>query len=338
MEKTMNKIRLGVIGPGIIWRRAHKPSLEKPGSIFEIAAFCATSEKSRNRIKEEYPGIPFYKDYRELVKEPSVDAVIIMTPIPLNQPAAIEALSAGKDVFMEKPMATNVKDAEELVKKEKETGRRVIVLEQFAYTTFSDEMVKIVDSGRLGDILMFDRLFHDYIGVNENITDNYGNTGWRIEPKYPLGMLLDGGIHEVAMLSKIFGKPSSVLAAGVNYRKDYGDYDYQSMILEYKSNLIGTFGISFFLDGSRNYFIVRGTKGLAFCKDNLQIILEEKSGKKDIINIKDEDPYSRMWDVLTSCIEKNIKPYYTTEKALDDIKTLEAVKKSLKEGQKISIE
>jgi predicted dehydrogenase len=334
----MNKIRLGVIGVGIIWRRAHKPSLERPGSIFEIAAFCATSEKSKNRIKAEYPNIPFYKDYRELVKEPTVDAVIIMTPIPLNQPIAMEALSAGKDVFMEKPMATNIKDAKELIRKEKETVRRVIVLEQFAYTTFSDEIAKIVASGRLGEILMFDRLFHDYIGINKNVTDAYGNTRWRIDPKYPLGMLLDGGIHEIAMLSKIFGKPSSVFAAGVNYRKDYGDYDYQSMILGYKGNLIGTFGISYFLDGNRNYFIVRGTKGLVFCKGNSEIIIEENSDTKDTIKIKDENPHFRMWDVLSRCIEKNTKPYYTTEKSLDDLKFLEAVKKSLKEGKKVPVE
>jgi len=334
----MNKIRLGVIGPGIIWRRAHKPSMEKPGSMFEIAAFCATSEKSKNRINAEHPGVSFYNDYRELVKEPSIDAVIIMTPIPLNQPVAMEALGAGKDVFLEKPMATNVKDGKELVKKEKETGKHIFVLEQFAYTAFSDEMVKIVDSGRLGEILMFDRLFHDYIGTNKNTTDDYGNTRWRIDPKYPLGMLMDGGIHEIAMLTKIFGKPLSVFAAGVNYRKDYGDYDYQSMILKYKGNLIGTFGISFFLDGNRNYFIVRGTKGLAFCKGNLEITIEENSGVKDIIKIKDEDPYSRMWDVISKCIEKNTKPYYTTEKALDDLKILEAVKKSLKEDTKVPIE
>jgi len=172
----MNKIRLGVIGPGIIWRKAHKPSLERLGSRFEITAFCATSEKTKNRINAEHPGASFYNDYRELVKEPSIDAVIIMTPIPLNQPVAMEALGAGKDVFLEKPMATNVKDGKELVKKEKETGKHIFVLEQFAYTTFSDEMVKIVDSGRLGEILMFDRLFHDYLGINKNVRDDYGNT------------------------------------------------------------------------------------------------------------------------------------------------------------------
>jgi len=261
-----------------------------------------------------------------------------MTPIPLNQPVAMEALGAGKDVFLEKPMATNVKDGKELVKKEKETGKHIFVLEQFAYTTFSDEMVKIVDSGRLGEILMFDRLFHGYLGINKNVRDDYGNTKWRIDPKYPLGTLLDGGIHEIAMLSKIFGKPLSVFAAGVNYRKDYGDYDYQSMILKYKGNLIGTFGISFFLDGNRNYFIVRGTKGLSFYKDDSKIIIEENSGRKETITIKDEDPHQRMWETFSKCIEKNTKPYYTTEKALDDLKILEAVKKSLKEDTKVPIE
>jgi len=334
----MSKIRLGVIGPGIIWRRAHKPALKRLSDRFKIAAFCATSEKSKNRVNKEYPGIPFYKDYRLLVKEPFLDAVIIMTPIPLNPVVAMEALSAGKDVFMEKPMAMNVKDGKELIKKEKETKKSIYVLEQFVYTAFTDEMAKIVDSGRLGDILMFDRLFHGYIGINKNVKEDYGNTEWRINAKFPLGMLMDGGIHEIAMLSRIFGKPMTVYATGVKYRKEYGDFDYQSMILKYKDNLIGTFGISYFLDGARNYLIVRGAKGLVFYKEDLQITIEENSGRKDTIKIKDENPYNRMWDILSKCIETDTKPYYTTEKAINDLKILEAVKRSLKDGIKVPIE
>ncbi|GAH92175.1 unnamed protein product, partial [marine sediment metagenome] len=51
-----------------------------------------------------------------MVKESFIDAVIVMTPIPMNPVVAIEALEAGKDVFLEKPMATNVKAGKELVK------------------------------------------------------------------------------------------------------------------------------------------------------------------------------------------------------------------------------
>src|SRR3989304_7777601 len=104
----MSKIRLGVIGPGLIWEKVHKQTLKKFRDKFEIAAFCATSEKSKNKINKEYPGTPFYKDYKVLLKQPFIDAVLIMTPIPLNPVVATAALDAGKDIFMEKPMATNV--------------------------------------------------------------------------------------------------------------------------------------------------------------------------------------------------------------------------------------
>ncbi len=282
--------------------------------------------------------MPFYKDYKVLVKEPFIDAVIIMTPIPLNPVIAIAALDAGKDVFMEKPMATSVKDGKELVKREKETGKRVFILEQYVYRNFTDEMLKIINSGRLGDVLVFEKIFHGYIGHKEGVED-YGDTEWRINPKYPLGMLLDGGIHEIAMLSKIFGKPLTIFAAGVKYRQDgYGDYDYQSMIFGYKNNLIGTFSNSYYLDGHRNYLIARGTKGLAFYEEGLKITVEENSGRKDIVKIRDEDPHYRMWKDFSNCLETNSKPYYTTEKALDDLQILEAIKKSLEDGTRVKVD
>jgi predicted dehydrogenase len=335
----MNKIRLGIIGPGLIWEKAHKPALKKFSDKFEIAAFCATSEKSKNKINKEYPGMPFYKDYKLLVKESFIDAVIVMTPITMNSVVAIEALDAGKDVFLEKPMATNVKAGNELIKKEKETGKRVFVLEQNAYMGLTDEMIKIINSGRLGDVLMYDRLFHAYIGFKEGGTEDYGNTEWRIKPAFPLGMLMDGGIHEIAMLSKIFGKPLTVYAAGVKYRQEYGSYDYESMIFEYKNNLIGTFSNSYFLDGNRNCFNVRGTEGLAFYEEDSKIVVEEKdSCRRNVIKIKVENPYYKMWKIFVNCLETNSKPYYTTEVALNDLKILEAIEKSLKKGIKVPVE
>jgi scyllo-inositol 2-dehydrogenase (NADP+) len=334
----MNKIRLGIIGPGLIWEGQHKPVLKKLEDKFEIAAFCATSDKSKHKINKEYPVMPFYKDYKALLRESFIDAVVILTPITLNPVIALAALDAGKDVFMEKPMATNVKEAKELVKREKETGKQVFILEQFVYKSYTDEILKIINSGRLGDILIFEKAFHGYIGHKEGRED-YGNTEWRINPKYPLGMLFDGGIHEIAMLSKIFGRPLCVYAAGSKYRQDgYGDYDYESMVFGYKNNLIGTFNNSYYLDGQRNYFIIRGTKGLVFYEEGLEITVEENSGRKDVIKLKDENPYYNMWKDFVNCLETNSKPYYTTEKALSDLQILEAIKQSLENGTRIKVD
>ncbi len=334
----MNKIRLGIIGPGLIWELAHKLALQKFEDKFEIAAFCATSEKSKNKINKEYPVMPFYKDYKALLREPFIDAVVILTPIPLNPVIASAALSAGKDVFMEKPMATNVKEAKELVKREKETGKQIFILEQFVYKSYTDEILKILNSGRLGDILVFEKAVHEYIGHKEGKED-YGNTEWRINPKYPLGMLFDGGIHEIATLSKIIGRPLSVYAAGSKYRQDgYGDYDYESMVFEYENNLMGVFSNSYYLDGQRNYFIIRGTKGLLFYEEGLEITVEENNGRKDIIKLKDENPTYNMWKDFVNCLETNSKPYYTTSKALNDLQILEAIKRSIENGARLKID
>lgn len=335
----MSKIRMGVIGPGIIWERAHEPALKKLKDKFEIAAFCARSEQSKNKVKEKYPGVPFYKDYRVMVREPFIDAVIIMTPILLNPVVAAAALEAGKDVFLEKPVATNVNDGKALIKKEKESGKRIFILEQYVYKNYADEIKKVIDSGILGDVLMFDRLYHAYIGYKEGDRLNYGNTQWRMKAEYPLGMLLDGGIHEIAVLTKIFGKPRSVFAAGVKYRENsYGNYDYESMIFEYKDNLIGTFCNSYYLNGNRNYFIVRGTQGLVFYKEDSIITVEKNDGKRELVKVKSEDLHQRMWSDFVNCLENNLKPYYTSERAIYDLEILEAVNKSLKEGKKVTVE
>jgi predicted dehydrogenase len=337
-EQIMNKVRLGIVGPGNIWERVHKGILKKFESKFEIAAFCARSEKSREKVKEEFPQAPFYTDYRELVRQPFIDAVLILTPIPMNPVVTKEALEAGKDVFVEKPMATNVRDAEELIKKEKESGKRIYILEQNIYRKFADEMIKIIESGRLGDVLMFDRIHHEYIGFNESDKLNYGNTEWRMNAQYPLGMLMDGGIHEIAVITKIFGEPLTVFAAGAKYREQsYGEYDYESIIFEFGDKLIGTLCISYYLNGNRNYFIARGTDGLAFYDEGSKVIVEENNGTREEIEAYEADPYYEMWKDFVSCLENNSKPYYTSERTLLDIRILEAINKSLKESIKVQI-
>jgi len=334
----MDKIRLGVIGPGIIWERVHKNELKRLANKFEIVAFCGRSDKSKNTAEREYPGVPFYRDYKEMVREPFIDAVIVLTPILMNPIVAGEALDAGKDVFVEKPMATNVSDAAELIRKEKDSGKHIYTLEQFVYRKCTDELLKVIDSGKLGEILVYERALHDYIGYEKDRDLNYGNTDWRINARYPLGMLMDGGIHEIAMLTKIFGKPLTTFAYGARHREySYGDYDYEIISFEYEKNLMGAFSSSYYLNGNHNYLVIRGTGGLAYYEGGLEIKVEENNGNKEIIRLKDESPYDLMWDDFARCLEKGEIPYYTSEKALHDLEILEAISKSLKEGIKVRV-
>ena len=107
----MKPIKLGVIGLGLIWIRAHKPILATLKDVFEPVAFCDVSEQRRAETAREFPDATIVPDYQSLLKLPEIDAVLVLTPIGLNTTIARAALEAGKAVIMEKPIARSVAEA-----------------------------------------------------------------------------------------------------------------------------------------------------------------------------------------------------------------------------------
>ncbi|MDD3628847.1 MAG: hypothetical protein PHN81_03610, partial [Actinomycetota bacterium] len=93
----------------------------------------------------------------------------------------------------------------------------------------------------------------------------------------------------------------------------------------------------YYLNGNRNYFIVRGTDGLAFYDEGSKITVEENNGIAEEIEASEIDPYYEMWKDFVDCLENKSKPYYTSERALLDIQILEAINRSLKESIKVQI-
>ena len=90
----MDPIRLGIVGPGLIWENAHRPVLDAMVDRIVPVAFSATRDASRQKVARDYPHARYYSDYRELVAQPDLDAVLVMTPIALNYPVGMAALEA----------------------------------------------------------------------------------------------------------------------------------------------------------------------------------------------------------------------------------------------------
>lgn len=125
------KLRLGIVGLGLIWENIHMPILMDMKEQFEIKAFCVHNEKKIPLWQQRLPGAAAYTDYRRMVQDSSVDAVVVTTPLEMNAEVTLAALEAGKDVFCEKPMAVHVDVADRIMEMEKQTGKTVYVLEQF---------------------------------------------------------------------------------------------------------------------------------------------------------------------------------------------------------------
>ena len=327
----MDKIRIGVIGPGIIWKIAHKPALESFTEEMEIAAFSASSEKTRLEVEQAHPGVPFYKDYHELVAASQVDWVLVLTPIALNAPVARAALEAGKNVFLEKPMARSLAEAEALVRLADEAGKRLFVLEQVVYPAYLDTVEQVIRSGEIGEVLMYDQVQNELYDAH-----SHDATTWRTQADFPLGRLFDGGHHPIARLGRLFGQPLSVYASGRNLRPNFGEFDHVLALFEHDHGVRGSFSWASVLSGRKDYFHIRGTQGILSLERG-QTVIDLNDGSSRTIPHARERDYVAMWRALMAAIAQGREPYYTKERALDTLKTLLAIQRSAQTGAKTAI-
>jgi len=323
----MQPVRLGVIGAGLIWLRRHQPTLASLQDAFIPVAFADPSEQRRNQAAEAFPQATIVTTYQELLALPNVDAVLILTPIVLNAPVATAALQAGKDVIMEKPIARSVAEAAQLLATAKKLGRRLFVLEQMGYRHAEETLAQIIASGEIGDVVMWERVEH-IEGDRETGPLSYASTPWRKEANFPLGTLFDGGIHVIASLTKVYGRPERVWATGKKLRQEYGEFDHVAMIFHYANGSTGFLSHSSYLPSDQNHYIVYGSSATVVVEPSRFLLQKAGQGAREI-EIPAEDTNVTMWNALADAFHKGITPYYTGSKAMQDVLILEKVDQAI---------
>jgi predicted dehydrogenase len=106
------KVRIGVVGCGLVAQIAHLPYLQELSHLFEISALCDLSPGLIGELGRRYDVPGRYQDYRELL-EHDLDAVFVLTRD--HTPVAIAAAESGKHVFVEKPLCFNLEQADEMI-------------------------------------------------------------------------------------------------------------------------------------------------------------------------------------------------------------------------------
>ena len=109
LTKDKKLLRIGILGCGPIAQAAHLESVQKARNT-ELYAVCDADQGLAERFGRFYDAQRIYNDYDDMLADPQLDAVVIAISDAFHVPAAIRALDAGKPVFCEKPIATNVAD------------------------------------------------------------------------------------------------------------------------------------------------------------------------------------------------------------------------------------
>lgn len=147
-------IRLGLVGYGY-WG----PNLARAAADSDVArvdAIADCSAVARQRAGRRHPAARLVEDWRDLVADPAVDAVVVATPVSSHFEIGMAALRAGKHLLLEKPMAESAERATRLVDEAARRSRVLMVDHTFVYTGAVQKISEIVGSGRLGEIWYYD--------------------------------------------------------------------------------------------------------------------------------------------------------------------------------------
>ena len=146
-----NILRMGVIGVGI-QGETHVKCLSSLPNV-KVVAIADPNESRLKEIGDRYEIRGRYTDYREMLKREDLEAVAVVTPDHLHRDPVLAAVEAGKHVLVEKPLATSVEEAEEMVEAAKKAGVKMMVNFSNRWMSYMAIAKEAVESGEMGEPL-----------------------------------------------------------------------------------------------------------------------------------------------------------------------------------------
>ncbi len=342
MAKKVNAV---VVGAGSIGRKTHVEGFLNAGA--NVLAICDTDERRASEAAAEYKTKP-YCDLRKMLRElPEIEAVAVAVPNKFHKPVAMAALSAGKHVICDKPMAMNSREAAEMVKKAEEKDLILALHLQHRYAFRAQWLKKEIEKGSLGE------LYHAKASI---LRVNAIPRGWFHVKKFAGGgALMDLGPHLMDLTWVLMGRPEPVSVSGYSYSKlgpkgmgfggwgvgyetghDMDTEDLAGGVIKFKGGKTMEIESSWavHLDEPTLQCTLFGDKGGAKLFPNAKIYSQGKKLKlREQPAGKDVTPFHD----FVKCIRNGKRPQASGEDGLVIMKIIDAIYKSAKTGKEVML-
>jgi UDP-N-acetylglucosamine 3-dehydrogenase len=246
----MRIIRLGIIGLGYIGKIHHRHILKIPNA--EVSAAADLSIKALNKLKSE--GVKkTYTDYKDMLKDPQIDAVIIALPTHLHARCAIETAEAHKDIFLEKPMARTPEEANAILSAAERNSVKLMIGYPYRFFNRFCEIKEEISSGQLGDI---EGVNAAYLGSGPFLHRAEGHIPipvpdwWFNKRLTGGGALIDLGSHIIDLLRMFFGEITEIKSL-LGYRFNMDFEDSAICIAKFSSGTVAQMNVGWY---SQEYF------------------------------------------------------------------------------------
>jgi len=189
-------MKIGIIGCGKIVRVRHAPECAANPQI-ELAGFFDFKNDRAKELTEEFGG-KVYMSVEEMLKDQSVDGVIVCTSNKTHAEVTIEALRAGKHALCEKPMCTSVKEALDMEDNAKKTGKLLMIAHNQRFAQVHIRAKELLQSGAIGKVLNFRTEFSH--GGPEGWSIDAGNSWFLNKEEAFIGAMGDLGVHKIDLM------------------------------------------------------------------------------------------------------------------------------------------
>lgn len=339
----MRTVKIGLAGLGALGE-LHIKHLKNKVAGAELIAVCDVVEPRVKEIQEKYNVQYAYTDFDEMLKNPEVEAVMIVTNVVAHKEQCIAAAKAGKHIFCEKPLGVTVEECYEIEKAAEANKGKVFTIGYMRRSdpSYADAMEK-VKAGVIGEPIMFKSISLDPASVLE------GHLAGVKAGKYS-PFFLEMGIHDIDLaLWYLKSEIESVYAVGGAYVvpefAKYNDYDNACALARMKNGKCAYIQVGRTHNSSHVHSEIIGTKGMLRVnftprKNRVEIFREEGLVEECETTFLERwvDAYIAEIENFVDCIIHEKEPVITVYEGAQSLRMYEMIQKSYVENRLVTYE
>lgn len=333
-------IQVGVIGYGY-WGPIMVRNLVEVADV-KLAVVSDVDAGRRELVERRYPGVRTTADYNDILKDPSIDAVAIITPAATHYDIAMAALAHDKHIWVEKPLTESGDPGARLVDEAAKRNKILFCDHTFIYTGAVKKMREIVESGRLGKLH-----YYDSMRTNLGLYRPDVNVLW------------DLAVHDLSIMDYVLGQhPAGVSATGFGHVPGMPE-DMGFMSCFYNSELAAHVNVSWITPTKVRQTFIGGELQTILYDDNepqekVKVYdrgvktADTEGGKKRVVGYKNADIWTPALDgsealkvavtAFAKSIQTGVKPVTDGEFGLRIVRIMEAAIQSVaKRGAYVEI-
>ena len=304
----------------------------------QVVAVCDKNPASLARVLGRHAGVRVTTDADEIVTDPEIDAVAIVTPVSYHYELAKKALENGKHVFVEKPFTATSAQAEELIELAERMNLQIMVDHTFLFTGAVRKIKQLVDEGALGPLY-----YYDSTRVNLGLFQHDVNVLWDLAP------------HDLSIMDYLIGlEPELVVATGGAHVNSLENVAY--LTVYFPNNVLAHINVNWLSPVKVRTTFVGGQKKMLVWNDldpgeKLRVydkgaeVRTEQGVHQALVSYRTGDMWAPKIEELEAlhietryfldCIQNGIKPFNDGQAGLRVVRILEAAEQSLNQHKEI---